>query len=250
MNIYAPNDDNPGFFEGIFDILINEFPDKDYVLTGDFNLVLDKNLDRTNNILSNKRAVSLLNDKIDNLDLIDIWRILNPLKRRYTWRRNNHSSQSRIDFFLISLSLEGFVKKTDILPGFKSDHSLITLKIEIYDRKRGPGFWRFNCSLLHDVDYVNHIKNKIRGTVNENRDIMDSVQLWEYIKYVIKDTTIQYSKSKQQERVALQKQLETNIKNLEVDLMRQYDQEKNNALDLTKQELESIIDYKTKGAIL
>ena len=50
---------------------------------------------------------------------------------RYTRRKNMRFGfkQSRIDFFIISCSLEYSVDKVDILPGVKLDHSLLTLSV-------------------------------------------------------------------------------------------------------------------------
>ena len=33
-------------------------------------------------------------------DLVDVWRIVNPDSRRYTWRRKNPESHCRLDFSL------------------------------------------------------------------------------------------------------------------------------------------------------
>ena len=39
-------------------------------------------------------------------DLCDIFRIRNPQERRFTWRNKNPFKQQRLDFFLISDSLQ------------------------------------------------------------------------------------------------------------------------------------------------
>ena len=45
MNIYAPNSDNPTFFENVFE-QVDSFDNKDYyIICGDFNLVLDPEID-------------------------------------------------------------------------------------------------------------------------------------------------------------------------------------------------------------
>ncbi|CAH3027624.1 unnamed protein product, partial [Porites evermanni] len=73
------------------------------------------------------------------LDLIDIWRVSNPDIRRFTWRRSKY-------FFLTSNSLSSAITKADILPGYKTDHSLITLHLANNTNPRGPGFWKLNTS--------------------------------------------------------------------------------------------------------
>ena len=77
-------------------------------------------------------AQKAVNEICENLDLVDAWRVLNPDARRYTWRQTKPAIHCRLDFFLISQSLLGNVTLTDILPGFKTDHSMIILKISLH----------------------------------------------------------------------------------------------------------------------
>ena len=67
----------------------------------------------------------------------------------------------RLDFFLISSSLLGNVTNANILPGFKTDHSMVSIHLKTNQNPRGPGFWKFNTSLLSDIDYINVIKETI-----------------------------------------------------------------------------------------
>ena len=54
----------------------------------------------------------------------------------------------------ISSGVFGKVEKSNILPGFKTDHSLITLDIDLSLFERGPGFWKLNCKHLNDPEYI------------------------------------------------------------------------------------------------
>ena len=106
-------------------------------------------------------------DICENLDLVDAWRILNPEARRYTWRQSRPEIHCRLDFFLESQSLLDIVSSADILPGFKTDHSLITINISLHSNPRGRGFWKLNTSLLVGADYIDLIKRTIRQTKQE-----------------------------------------------------------------------------------
>ena len=64
---------------------------------------------------------------IENNDLTDIWRTLNPDTRHYLWRAAKVQVQCRLDYFLVSQSLHGFVQNAEITPGFKTDYSLVQL---------------------------------------------------------------------------------------------------------------------------
>ena len=80
----------------------------------------------------------------EDFELADIWRVLNPEASRFTWRRENPEIQCRLDFFLISLSLCPEITEADIVPGYRTDHSMITFRIDTARNPRGPGYWKLN----------------------------------------------------------------------------------------------------------
>jgi hypothetical protein len=49
-----------------------------------------------------------------------------------------------------------------IKPSFRSDHSIIRLKLKFVSFDHGKGFWKHNNSFLKDLDYLKEI-NKIIG---------------------------------------------------------------------------------------
>ena len=68
------------------------------------------------------------------------------------------------DYFLVSIGLTYLIRNVDILPGLSSDHSIVTLTVDIQDTNiRGKGYWKFNNDLLLDNEYVNKIKNTINS---------------------------------------------------------------------------------------
>ena len=88
-NIYAPNDDNPGFFEFLFEQL-QTFKCEEMIIGGDYNLVLDINKDKKGGLAkTHQNSVKVIKDFVNELDLVDVWRAPNQEKRRYTWQRRN-----------------------------------------------------------------------------------------------------------------------------------------------------------------
>ena len=73
--------------------------------------------------------------------------------------------QSRgLDYWLVNDSLQDDIVSVDIIPSIKSDHSAITLSINgIDDSKRGPSFWKFNCSLVNDNNYCDVLDTNIKS---------------------------------------------------------------------------------------
>lgn len=89
---------------------------------------------------------------------------------------------SRIDMFLISWSLLPFVHSADILPGFQSDHSIISLHCKFdKDNPRGKGVWRLNTNFLENAEYITQINQAINIVVVENRNQTPDV-LWRILK--------------------------------------------------------------------
>ena len=59
---------------------------------------------------------------------------------------------------------------------------------------RGPGFWKFNSSILEDDEYTEKLMFKIPHFINKYQDLEGHGLLWELIKMEIRAFTISYSK--------------------------------------------------------
>ena len=101
------------------------------------------------------------------LGLTDIWRKANPDCKRYTWRKTKPLKQSRLDYFLLSDYLVSSFEDTDILPGYRSDHSMVTLKLRFGKEMKRNTFRKFNCSLLKDKKYTDEINDKINNVIEQ-----------------------------------------------------------------------------------
>ncbi|CAH3020822.1 unnamed protein product, partial [Porites evermanni] len=112
----------------------------------------------------------------------------------YTWRQTQPTVHCRLDFFLTSQSFLGSITSANILPGFKTDHSMITLNISLHSNPRGPGFWKLNTSLLADKDYIDLIRLTIQETENEyaNDKSINPALLWDMIKLKIREKSLSF----------------------------------------------------------
>ena len=93
---------------------------------------------------------------------------------RFTCRQNHSSSfiEWRLDFFHISNILQEFVKNTDVLAFFGTDHSPNVFSLELKDMILcGKGFWKFNNSLISNTKYTEKMQNHIFETLR----ILDQV---------------------------------------------------------------------------
>ena len=127
-------------------------------------------------------------------DFIDVWRIFNPELKRNTWRRRKPEIKCRLDYFLASSSIVNKTENTCIYPGFRTDHSLITMPIQLHNEKRGRGFWKLNVFLLLDKEYVSKIRKVITDSYSLYRSQGTAPDMtWEVIKLDIRGETIKFS---------------------------------------------------------
>ena len=91
------------------------------------------------NATTHRNPLKKVQNIANSLDLIDVWRTLNPDGKRFTWRRTKPEVHCRLDYFMISSSLITAITNADILPGYRTDHSLITIHLAGNNNPRGPG---------------------------------------------------------------------------------------------------------------
>ena len=110
----------------------------------DFNIQLDEDKDKGPR-RRGEASRSSLRCMLATLRLTDIWRLQHPQLQKYTWRRPDLAQQSRIDYIFVSDSLVNnhLVKTSDIAPGVLSDHSVVSVEIQLggqYSRSRPVSF--------------------------------------------------------------------------------------------------------------
>ena len=256
-NISAPNDDNPAFFLDWFGHL-DDFKCDNIIIGGDFNLVLDLEKDKSGGLpKTHQNCLKIIKEFSEKLDLVDIWRTLHPETSRYTWRRRSSNVQCRLDFFLISQSVANITALSDIHPGYKSDHSMIILKLSLHSNSRGPGLCKLNASFLTELDYINQIKETIQETFHEYRDddFVNLSLLWEMIKLKVREKSLSYAKHRKKQTKQHDMELEQSIVKLEEkldngNLTESHTSHLEDEIDKQKLEYEKIIEYRTKGAVL
>ena len=102
---------------------------------GDFKTSLTP-MDRSSRLKINTETQSL-NDTIDQIDIIDIYRTLHMKTADYTFFSSAHGTFSRKDHFLGHKSDLGKFKKTEIISSIFSDHNAMRLEINY----RGLPWW-------------------------------------------------------------------------------------------------------------
>ena len=90
------------------------------IIVGDFNTPLTP-IDRSSKQKINKET-QVLNDTLDEVDLINIFRMLHPNAEEYTFFSSAHGTFSRIHQILGHKSNLSKFKKTEIISSIFSDH--------------------------------------------------------------------------------------------------------------------------------
>ena len=263
INIYGPNRDTPNFFEKIKQD-IRDFNNDLVIITGDFNLVMDQEKDTKNYIhINNPRSREKVLDICAEFNLIDIWRELHMETKRYTWRTNNGNKHSRLDFFLISEVFFSEIEEAKIELGYKSDHSMVSIKIKGEKISKDRPFWKFNNSLLKDTNFVNQIKNVIEETKkqyaeqNQNIDEVSNEEIkftvndqlfYETLLMQIRGKTISYSCFKKKLINNRERKLIEEINILEEDGEKEEEEgrEENNINDRLTEKKEELIEIRRK----
>ena len=200
LNVYGPNFDDPNFFSKVFNSLPS-LSDTHVIVGGDFNCVLDNFLDRSAQMYQlPSAAATTLNNLMLSAHLFDIWRLQHSTHRDYSFFSQRHKSFSRIDYFLLDSSLISNVISSTYHNILISDHSPISLVLDLNHKKQQCG-WRLHPSLLSDTSFTQFISSKISEFLetNVNLEVTDST-LWEAFKAVSRGHIISFENSLRKEK--------------------------------------------------
>ena len=143
-----------------------------------------------------KNVIDRINDLRNSLGLADIWRLYHPTTQRFTWRNSSGKIQCRLDYWLVSKHLAPRTCKTEVRAYHDSDHSPIYVEIESENAqgKCGPGFWKFNKSLLENEKFVIQLNFFLTHAKEKHSNTKDKRLYWEMIKMEIRDFCIRFAK--------------------------------------------------------
>ena len=155
INIYAPNIEAPQYVRQMLTSMKGEI-NNNTIIVGDFNTPLTP-MDRSTKLKI--KETQTLNDTIDQLDLIDIYRIFHPKTMNLTFFSSTHRTFFRTDHILGHKSSLGKLKKNEIISSIFSDHNAVRLDLN-YRRKsmKNSNIWKLNNTLLNNQQITEEIK--------------------------------------------------------------------------------------------
>ena len=99
VNIYAPNIGAPQYIRQMLTAIKGEI-NSNKIIVGHFNTSLSP-MDRSSKMKINKETQAL-NDILNKMDLIDIYRIIHPKTTEYTLFSSAHGTFSRVDHIWVT----------------------------------------------------------------------------------------------------------------------------------------------------
>ena len=129
VNIYEPNIREPQYIRQMIIAIKGEF-DSNTIILGAFNTPFTT-MDRLSRQKFKKKAHAL-NDPLDQIDLIDIYRTIHPKATVYTFFLKAHRTFCRLDHTLGHKSRLSKSKKTEIISNIFSDHKVMKSEINYW----------------------------------------------------------------------------------------------------------------------
>ena len=184
INIYAPNIGAPQYIMQIVTAIKGEI-DSNTIIVGDFNTPLSP-MDRSLKLKINKETQAL-NDTLNKMDLIDIYRTFHPKTTEYTFFSSAHGTFSRTDCILGYKSSLGKFKKIEVVSCIFSDHNAPRLNINYRGKTvKNTNTWRLNNTLLNNQEITGEIKEEIKKYVETNDNENTTQNLWDAAKAVLR----------------------------------------------------------------
>ena len=150
VNIYPPNIEyiRPQYIRQTLTDIKGEI-DSNIIIVGDFNTPLTP-MDRSSKQKINKETL-VLNNTLDEMDLIDIFRTLHPNAEENTFFSSAHGTFSRIEHILGHESNLSRFKRIEIVSSIFSDHSAMRLDISYKEKSvRNTNTWRLSNTFLNN----------------------------------------------------------------------------------------------------
>ena len=94
------------------------------------------------------KETQVLNDTLDEMDLLDIFRTFHPNAEEYTFFSRAHGTFSRIDILGHKSNLSKF-KKTEIVSSIFSNHNAMETRYQLQEKK--------NCKKYRHMEIKQHL---------------------------------------------------------------------------------------------
>lgn len=152
--IYAPSKYEPDFFSKLISVL-TQIHDYSFIIGADMNACVNLTLDKSARLSTPTqiRSSKELQDFLSAFSLVDLYHVVNPTCRQYTFYSARHQSFSRLDCLLVSTNSFSEIHNVVILPCSLSDHSIVSACLTLRNTPSKASRWWFNISLLRNEEF-------------------------------------------------------------------------------------------------
>ena len=230
VSVYAPNvDPSPASQANYVSFLISlqyaltEMTARESVdhilMLGDFNIICNPELDSMSVAPKlYKVPVEALTELLNKFELIDVFRILNPDEKCFTFSRKGlllrngdraPPVMNRLDYAFVKQTSLVLIQNCDHRDVALTDHKMVVLDmLEGNVNKKILGLWKHNDLLNKDTQFVKMLKEKLEIYVPKAQEECTSNRgAWEAIKGKIREWSRAYSIDKMKKERAEKKAL-------------------------------------------
>uniref|UniRef100_A0A670ICM2 Reverse transcriptase domain-containing protein n=1 Tax=Podarcis muralis TaxID=64176 RepID=A0A670ICM2_PODMU len=225
VGIYAPNGNKTEFFRSLEEKLF-EYMDQKIIVMGDMNGVVSLELDRLRKTKNKEgKLPKTFFTMMKNYNLVDIWRLRNPLEKQFTYHSEPNQSFSRIDQIWVSNELTLRIKKIEIQAKVLSDHNPIEMELKGLEERTFR--WRLNDNLWDDQKFVEKSQKNLTEFFRNNMDKGTRTSVvWDASKAVMRGLLIQQNVWKRNNREKWTKEILRQIMDYEQKLIKKPNNEK------------------------
>lgn len=189
VSVYIPVDGSQRvkFLPKLREALAKLPAEESILIAGDWNCVLDSRIDSSNPLSYADQGTKQLEELLANLELVDAYRYLYPLKQSYT-NLGTNGTERRLDRFYLAQDLYPLIQSWDNWKKSKSTHIPVKLTLRIPGSEAiGPGIFKLGshivnrpwmgpilCRMVVDC----HAKSKLKYPD-------DPFQAWDYTKCLL-----------------------------------------------------------------
>ncbi len=240
INIYAPNSE----YERVcfFNNMINWIdPDKETFIAGDYNCVLNSDIDRMNCTGKNDVGQVDLKNIMNMFNLEDVFRRRWPDKKCFSWRCGDKAS--RLDYWLISESLDNQTDSIEYLPCTFSDHGFVKLDFRITETPHGKGVWKMNSRVIGSKLFRNTFTSWWEHWKTKKTEYSNIQTWWDIGKKKIKEIAVWCSCKLKEET-----DIEINFYEKKLQWLEQESVSNYKSIDVVKSKLQKMYEDKGQGA--
>ena len=155
---------------------------------GDFNFVedaLDRNEKLPNNLEKDRQVLFDWNKVKTDFELVDTFKILNPLSRIYSFTHQNKKSRSRIERIYVTDKQSGKIMRQGVIDTPWRDHKIISVEMN-ETSERGPGQWALNTDLLKDRKFLEEAEDQWKYFAQVKDKFSSKLVRWDRAKAMVK----------------------------------------------------------------